>query len=133
MESMGIGAVAKAAGVGIDTVRYYERAGLVAPKGRLSSGYRRYSELEVSRLRFIRRAQSLGFSLKEIRELLALSSSRNVASVKRKAEAKLADVDRRLTELKRIRAGLSSLVEACPGHGLPESCPILQALGGESP
>ena len=133
METMGIGAVAKAAGVGIDTVRYYERAGLVAPKGRLSSGYRRYSELEVSRLRFIRRAQSLGFSLKEIRELLALSSSRNVASVKRKAEAKLADVDRRLMELKRIRAGLSSLVEACPGHGLPESCPILQALGGESP
>jgi Cu(I)-responsive transcriptional regulator len=133
MDSMGIGAVAKAAGVGIDTVRYYERAGLVAPRARLASGYRRYSKVEVARLRFIRRAQSLGFSLKEIHELLALSSSRNVASVKRKAEAKLADVDRRLEELKRIRAGLSSLVAACPGHGLPDSCPILQALGGETP
>ena len=132
MESMGIGAVAKAAGVGIDTVRYYERAGLVTPTDRLASGYRRYSELEVARLRFIRRAQALGFSLKEIRELLALSSSRNVASVKRKAEAKLADVDKRLAELKRIRTGLSQLVAACPGHGLPEACPILQALGGEA-
>ena len=131
METLGIGAVAKAAGVGIDTVRYYERAGLVAPSERLASGYRRYSTLEVSRLRFIRRAQALGFSLKEIRELLALSSSRNVASVKRKAEAKLADVERRLAELKRVREGLSSLVTACPGHGLPEHCPILKALGGE--
>lgn len=131
MESLGIGAVAKAAGVGIDTVRYYERAGLVIPNGRLASGYRRYSELEISRLRFIRRAQALGFSLKEIRELLALSSSRNVASVKRKAETKLADVDKRLAELQRVRQGLASLVAACPGHGLPERCPILKALGGD--
>ena len=66
-----------------------------------------------------------------IRELLALSSSRNVASVKRKAEAKLADVDKRLAELQRVREGLSSLVAACPGHGMPERCPILKALGGE--
>lgn len=131
MESIGIGALAKAAGVGIDTVRYYERAGLVAPSDRLASGYRRYSSVEVSRLRFIRRAQALGFSLREIRELLALSSSRNVASVKRKAEARLADVDKRLDELKRVREGLSKLIKACPGHGTPESCPILQALGGE--
>lgn len=131
MESIGIGALAKAAGVGIDTVRYYERAGLVAPSDRLASGYRRYSSVEVSRLRFIRRAQALGFSLREIRELLALSSSRNVASVKRKAEAKLADVDKRLAELKRMRDGLSKLITACPGHGTPDGCPILKALGGE--
>jgi DNA-binding transcriptional MerR regulator len=88
MESIGIGALAKAAGVGIDTVCYYERAGLVAPSDRLASGCRRYSRVEVSRLRFIRRAQAPGFSLREIRELLALSSSRNVASGRRKAEAK---------------------------------------------
>ena len=131
MQSIGIGTLAKAAGVGIDTVRYYERAGLVAPRERLASGYRRYSELEVLRLRFIRRAQALGFSLKDIRELLALSSLRNVASVKRKVEAKLADVDMRLAELKRIRTGLSAMITACPGHGTPEDCPILKALGGE--
>ncbi len=75
MTLMGIGAVAKRAGVGIDTVRYYERAGLLEPKQRLRSGYRRYSDIEVARLRFIRRAQALGFSLKEIHELLALSTA----------------------------------------------------------
>jgi MerR family copper efflux transcriptional regulator len=130
MESIGIGALAAAAGVSIDTVRYYERAGLLSPRGRLPSGYRRYSNQELARLRSIRRAQSLGFSLNEIRELLDLSSSRNVASVKRKASAKLADVDRRLEELKRIRKGLFQLVEHCPGHGSPDDCPIIQALSG---
>jgi len=132
MESIGIGALAKRAGVGIDTVRYYEREGLLEPRERLASGYRRYSEHEVARLRFIRRAQVLGFSLNEIRELLTLSSHRDVARVKKKAEAKLADVDQRIAELQRVRGALSDLVRACPGHGRPEDCPILQALGGES-
>jgi DNA-binding transcriptional MerR regulator len=131
MQSIGIGALAKRAGVGIDTVRYYEREGLLEPQERLASGYRRYSQLEVSRLRFIRKAQALGFSLKEVRELLALSSHRDVAKVKKKAEAKLIDVEKRLAELTRVRDGLSALITACPGHGLPEQCPILQALGGE--
>jgi DNA-binding transcriptional MerR regulator len=85
MESMGIGALAKRARVGIDTVRYYERAGLLAPESRLPSGYRRYSELELAQLRFIRRAQALGFTLKEVRELLSLSAQRDVARVKRSA------------------------------------------------
>jgi MerR family copper efflux transcriptional regulator len=131
MESIGIGALAKRAGVGIDTVRYYERAGLVSPRARLASGYRRYSELEVSRLRFIRRAQALGFSLKEVRDLL--SSHKDIAKVKRRAEAKLADVDQKLAELRRVRDGLAALVTSCPGHGTPEECPILRALGGETP
>lgn len=131
METIGIGALAKRAGVGIDTVRYYEREGLLAPTERRESGYRRYSDHEVSRLRFIRKAQALGFSLKEIRDLLALSSHRDVARVKRKAEEKLADVDKRIAELRRMRTGLSTLVKACPGHGRAEDCPILQALGGE--
>ena len=131
MESIGIGALAKRAGVGIDTVRYYEREGLLEPRARLASGYRRYSEHEVSRLRFIRRAQFLGFSLSEIRELLTLSSHRDVARVKKRAEAKLADVEQRIAELQRVRGALSSLVRACPGHGRPEDCPILLALGGE--
>jgi Cu(I)-responsive transcriptional regulator len=132
MESIGIGALAKRAGVGIDTVRYYERAGLLTPQTRLSSGYRRYSELELARLRFIRRAQALGFTLKEVRELLSLSAQRDVAKVKRSAQAKLADVERRIAELEKVREGLSGLIAACPGHGRAADCPILKALGGDA-
>jgi len=132
MDSMGIGAIAKQAGVSIDTVRYYERNGLLAPQGRLASGYRRYGALELSRLRFIRRAQELGFSLKDVRELLGLSRQRDVARVKRAAETKLADVEKKIASLVRVRDGLSRLIDACPGHGRAESCPILQALGAEA-
>jgi MerR family transcriptional regulator, copper efflux regulator len=131
MESIGIGALAKRAGVGIDTVRYYERNGLLNPKARLASGYRRYSCVELSRLRFIRRAQALGFSLKDVRELLALSKRRDVARVKHAAEQRLADVEQRIASLERMREGLVSLVAACPGHGSAEDCPILKALGAE--
>jgi MerR family transcriptional regulator, copper efflux regulator len=132
MESMGIGALAKRAGVRIDTVRYYERSGLLAPQSRSSSGYRRYSDLELSRLRFIRRTQALGFTLKEVRELLSLSAQRDVARVKRSAQAKLTDVGRRIAELERVRAALSKLIAACPGHGRAADCPILKALGAEA-
>ncbi|HTQ36911.1 MAG TPA: heavy metal-responsive transcriptional regulator [Steroidobacteraceae bacterium] len=132
MTLMGIGAIARRTGVGVDTVRYYERAGLLDPKQRLASGYRRYSEAEVARLRFIRRAQVLGFSLKEIHELLALSTRRDVARVKRAAEARLRAVEERIAELRRVRDGLATLIAACPGHGLPAECPILRALGGEA-
>lgn len=131
MPYLGIGDLAKQAGVGIDTVRYYERSGLLAPHMRLPSGYRRYRDLEVARLRFIRRAQALGFTLAEIKSLLKLSAQRNVAQVKRSAQAKLADVDRRIKELQRIRRGLAELITQCPGHGRAEDCPILRALGGE--
>jgi len=133
VKSIGIGALATGAGVGIDTVRYYERSGLLAPRSRLASGYRRYSELELSRLRFIRRAQSLGFTLKEVRDLLAISAQRDVSRVKGAAQAKLSDIDRRIAALKRIRKGLSTLITACPGHGRAADCPILNALGGEQP
>jgi MerR family transcriptional regulator, copper efflux regulator len=133
MDTIGIGALAKHAGVGIDTVRYYERNGLLSPKARLASGYRRYGAAELSRLRFIRRAQVLGFSLKEVRELLALSKRRDVARVKRVAERRLADVEQRIANMKRVRNGLISLIAACPGHGPLDACPILNALGGEDP
>jgi len=131
MKSIGIGALAKSAGVGIDTVRYYERNGLLAARSRLASGYRRYGETELSRLRFIRRAQSLGFSLKEVRDLLGISAQRNVANAKRAAQAKLADIDQRIAALERMRKGLSTLIAACPGHGRAADCPILNALGGK--
>jgi MerR family transcriptional regulator, copper efflux regulator len=128
---MSIGKLAKLAGVRIDTVRYYERNGLLAPSTRLASGYRRYGELELARLRFIRKAQKLGFSLKEIDSLLSLSARRNVAQVKRAAEAKLADVEAKIADLQRVREGLNLLVEACPGHGRASECPILRALSHE--
>jgi len=131
MDTFGIGILAKRAGVRIDTVRYYERNGLMSPRSRLASGYRRYGELEVSRLRFIRRAQALGFTLKEVRELLALSAQRDVGRVRRTAQTKLDDVEQRIAALERIRKGLSTLIEACPGHGRAADCPILKALGGD--
>jgi MerR family copper efflux transcriptional regulator len=133
MTTLGIGQLARSAGVAIDTVRYYERNQLLTPAGRLASGYRRYGEGELKRLRFIRRAKALGFTLEEIRELLSLSDERNVAKVKRAAEAKLTDIEQRVAELQRIRRGLRALVAACPGHGRAEACPILNALGEEEP
>ena len=131
MSNLSIGQLAKRAGVAIDTVRYYERNQLLAPAGRLASGYRRYGESEVRRLRFIRRAKTLGFTLEGIRGLLSLSDESNVAKVKRTAEAKLTDIKQRIAELQRIRKGLRALIEACPGHGRAEACPILNALAQE--
>jgi MerR family copper efflux transcriptional regulator len=131
MNSIGIGTLAKRAGVSIDTVRYYEKSGLLAPESRLASGYRRYGDEQVSRLRFIRRAQELGFTLKDIRELLGISKQKDVAKVKRAAEKKLADVEERLVALTRVRDGLATLVATCPGHGRAADCPILKALGEE--
>jgi MerR family copper efflux transcriptional regulator len=131
METLGIGQLAKRGGVRVDTVRYYERNGLLTARSRLASGYRRYSEIEVARLRFIRRAQALGFTLKEIKELLALSAQRDVGRVKRSAQAKLKDVQARIAALQRVRDGLETLVAACPGHGRAADCPILRGLTGE--
>lgn len=131
MNRFSIGQLARRAGVAIDTVRYYERNGLLSPAGRLPSGYRRYGDVELMRLRFIRRAKALGFTLEEIRELLALGSRESIAEIKRAAETKLEDLDRRLSELQRIRQGLCELVAACPGHGRAEACPILKALTQE--
>lgn len=129
--SLSIGELAKQAGVAIDTVRFYERNGLLAPAGRLASGYRRYGAEELKRLRFIRRAKVLGFSLDDIRSLLALSAERDVARVRAAAQRKLGDIELRITELERIRSGLRTLIDACPGHGRSEACPILNALSQE--
>ena len=128
-----IGAVARAAGIAIDTIRYYEREGLLPATARRISGYRDYTPDAVTRLRFIRRAKELGFTLPEIRELLALSADRErgVRGVKQRAEARLAEIDRRIRELKRVQRGLKNLIDVCPGHGAPERRPILTALSHE--
>jgi len=133
MATLSIGQLAKRAGVAIDTVRYYERNDLLEPAGRKPSGYRHYGERQLKRLRFIRRAKALGFTLADIRDLLALSEERSVAKVKQAAAAKLADIEARIAELERIRRGLHALVEACPGHGRAEACPILNALQEDHP
>jgi MerR family copper efflux transcriptional regulator len=128
-----IGAVAKRTGVGIDAIRYYEREKLLpAPRRRLS-GYRDYDSTTVERLRFIRRAKELGFTLDEIRELLALSvdRERGVRGVRQRAQTRLDEVEKRIREMQRMRRGLKRLIDACPGHGGLEHCPILQALGTE--
>lgn len=127
---MQIGQLAQRAGVAIDTVRYYERHGILPTPQRQASGYRRYAEGDVARLRFVRRAKSLGFTLVEIRELLALSSrpADDMAGLKAAAGEKLADVENKLAELTRVRDGLRTLIDACPGHGALERCPILNAL-----
>jgi len=130
-----IGRIAQSAGVAIDTIRFYEREGLLPEPRRRPSGYREYDQSAVSRLRFIRRAKDLGFTLEEIRELLALSADRHVGveGVRERAAARLRAIDDRIAELQRVRAGLAELVDACPGHGAPEDCPILKALAEPNP
>lgn len=131
MATYRIGQLAQLAGVAVDTLRYYERNDLLAPEARMASGYRRYGETELRRLRFIRRAKALGFSLDEIRDLLALGAEQDVARIKDTAQQRLDDVERRIAALQRVRDGLRTLIRACPGHGRAEACPILQALSQE--
>ncbi|TAL83030.1 MAG: heavy metal-responsive transcriptional regulator [Rhodanobacter sp.] len=134
-DSLTIGVVARRVGVAIDTIRYYEREGLLPEPARRASGYRSYDAGTIAQLRFIRRAKALGFTLSEIRELLSLSvdRQRGVKAVKARAQARLTVLDARLAELQRVRDGLAQLIDACPGHGAPGQCPILRALSDEQP
>jgi len=133
MKALTIGQVAKAAGVGVETVRFYERQRLVHEPPRRASGYRQYPEDVVQRIRFIKRAKALGFSLKEVAELLALRVDRHVTkgTIKQRVHAKLAEIDRKLADLQRMRRSLTKLAEACSGHGSAGSCPILEAMDAE--
>ena len=132
MPSMTIGRLAKQAGVNIDTIRYYERNGLIPEPVRRPSGYREYETGDVRRLRFIGRAKQLGFTLAEIAELMSLSADRDIGGVKRRAEQRLEQVEHKIKELQRVRRGLKTLIDACPGHGDVERCPIVAALSGEN-
>jgi Hg(II)-responsive transcriptional regulator len=130
MSSLTIGALAKRAGVGVETVRFYERRGLVRRPTRPHAGYRLYPEEAVGRIRFIRNAQALGFTLQDVKELLALrvTAETSCAAVRSRASAKVADVQRRVAELERIRRALESLIAVCPGRGALADCSILDAL-----
>jgi Hg(II)-responsive transcriptional regulator len=130
MLSLTIGQMARQAGVGIDTVRFYERQGLLAEPPRRASGYRDYSAESLRRLRFIRRAKALAFSLREIRELLALhaSSAAGCAEAATLAREKLAAVEAKIRGLEAVRQGLEELAAACERRTATESCPLLEAL-----
>lgn len=129
MQTLTIGKAAKQANVGIDTVRFYEREGLLPEAQRTHSGYRLYSVDDVDRLRFIRRAKTLGFTLGEIAELLNLNAGKgNRAGVKRLAEHRLADLDQKLRELTAIRNALATLVKRCSGQGSLKGCPIIEGV-----
>ena len=130
MDGLTIGKVARGAGLAIDTVRYYEREGLLAKPARTLSGYRQYSADAVTRLRFIRQAKELGFSLSEIKELLSLrvDTRKSCSDVKARAVHKIADVDRRIAQLKRMRLALAKLSAECSGRGPTSDCPILETL-----
>ena len=127
---MTIGEVAAQARVKIQTVRYYERRGLLAAPGRTAGGYRQYKEDVVPRIRFIKRAQELGFTLEQITELLALRVRHGEAcgEVSRRATAKIAVVREKLCELENLKRALERLVEACRRRSPTAECPILEAL-----
>ena len=127
---MKIGEVAKAAGVGIDAVRFYEREGLLPEPDRRPSGYRDYSSDAVLDLRFIRRAKELGFSLKEIKELLSINREPDATAsdVKKLAEEKLADLEDKIRSLQRMKKALRDVAELCPGRGPLSDCSILRSL-----
>jgi MerR family transcriptional regulator, copper efflux regulator len=128
--SMTIGKLSKATGATIDTIRFYEKCGLLPTPARTASGYRKYSSDDELRLRFIARARLLGFSLDEIGEMLRLRSVRTggVARVREVAQTKVALIEQKIAELQQLRTALKALVGACPGDGAPESCPILNAF-----
>jgi MerR family transcriptional regulator, copper efflux regulator len=130
MQSLTIGQLAKRADVGVETVRFYERQGLLAEPDRKPSGYRQYDEEVVLRLQFIRRAKELGFTLNEIKDLLSLrlDPSTTCADVKRRAEEKIDDIEAKIRTLQRMKKALVKVTNACSGRGALSECPILECL-----
>ncbi len=128
-----IGQLAKQAQVGIETIRYYERRGLLPDPPRRASGYRQYTPDAVSRLKFILHGKQLGFSLTEIAELLALrvDPETSCSQVRSRAEAKISDVHGKIKALLRIEQALTKLVVECRGRGPTSECPILDTLEAE--
>lgn len=130
METLSIGQVARQGGVGIETVRFYERQGLLEKPPRKESGYRQYPPEAVSRLHFIKKAKEVGFSLKEIKELLLLrlDETATCQDVRSRAEAKILDIEQKLQALTRMKQALTDLTKACSGRGSVSECPILQSF-----
>lgn len=128
--SLKIGDVAEQGGVNLQTIRYYEREGLLPEPPRLASGYRMFPETAVRRVRFIKRAQELGFSLAEIRDLLSLRENAGAGALdmRNRAKAKVASIEEKIRTLRAMKDALNRLAETCPGCGPLSDCPILDAL-----
>lgn len=133
VQGLSSGELAASARVNVETLRFYERKGLLPKPPRRASGYRAYPAEDVQRIRFIKRAQELGFSLVEIRELLGLRvcPTATSAAVKDRVEEKIADVRRRIAGLKEMEKALTKLSASCSGRGPTADCPILHHLEGD--
>jgi len=131
MRAQTIGEAARQAGVGVETIRFYERRGLIErPLKPQGSGFRTYPAEQVRRIKFIRQAQQIGFSLKEIRELLALRADpkADCSMVRQQAVGKLEEVRHKIEQLHRIGSALEGLIAVCPGRGGLQACSILDTL-----
>ncbi|MEX2541441.1 MAG: MerR family transcriptional regulator [Trueperaceae bacterium] len=136
-----IGQVARQAGLGVETVRFYERQGLLEEPPRTDAGYRQYPTETVSRLRFIQRAKALGFSLAEIKELISLrldfpadaDADADAGEVRSRAQGKIDEIEAKIGDLRRMKSALVKLVSACDGASSTDYCPILTALEGDIP
>jgi MerR family copper efflux transcriptional regulator len=133
VKQLTISRLAQESGVNLQTVRYYERQGLLAPMARTVAGYRIFDPETARRIRFIKRAQELGFSLREIKELLSLRVDAHTtqADIRERARAKRTDVEQKIRHLEAIHASLSRLIKSCRGCGPIEDCPILENLNGK--
>ena len=129
--SLRTGEVARLAGVNVETLRFYEREGILAEPPRRASGYREYPPETVDLVRFVKRAQEIGFSLREVRELLALRPVPvRAPKVRRLVQSKIADIEHKIRDLEAMRRVLNDLLCACEENGHPASCPIIEALSG---
>src|SRR5438477_6295811 len=132
MQALTIGHLAKKSGLNLETVRYYERRGLLPKPPRSASGYRLFPGDAARRLRFIQRAKELGFSLREIQELLCLrvAAATKRTEIRARAEAKITDIEARIRSLESIKKTLRKLTKSCGGCGPVAACPILESLEG---
>lgn len=130
-EQWTIGRLAKAAGVNIETIRYYQRRGLVDEPSKPMGGHRRYAPSAATRVRFIKRAQQLGFTLEEVTGLLLLEDGQSCRETRLLAEHKLTGIERRIADLRRMRRLLKALIEECTAGRRPRSCPIIATLSAQ--
>jgi MerR family mercuric resistance operon transcriptional regulator len=131
-ESMTIGQVATQAAVHVETIRYYQRMKLVGEPARPPGGIRHYDGKTVARLRFIKRAQQLGFTLEEVRNLLALDDGQSCRETRALAEKKLGAIEDRMADLRRMQKLLKALIAECDGGKRPRACPIIETLSQAS-
>ncbi len=130
---MRIGKLAKQVDITVEAIRFYEKSGLIEPPERNESGYRNYPEDTVQHVLFIKRAKELGFSLKEVRELMSLRylPGTTCYEVKEQSLKKMQDIDRKVEDLLGIKKGLAKLISSCPGQGPLSECPIIESISNQ--